>query len=238
MPPKRTMPSCERCGSPVRSLPHKGRPRRFCSTACHYASRVTLPPAACVMCGDEITLRNKPSRPRRYCSNDCYKARSRPLADRFWEKVNKNGPTVRPELGPCWVWMAAVDGKGYGKLGLGRRADGYGKASRVSWLLHFGDFPAVLDVCHTCDNPLCVRPDHLFLGTGTDNIRDAQQKGRLVGAGKGERHHRAVLTDEDVRSIRRRFAAGTPIGLMAAEYRVNYVTIWYVVRRKTWNHVD
>lgn len=237
MPPKRTMPSCERCGSPV-GPSKKREPKRFCSPACYYASRITLAPAACVTCGAEVTLRNKPSRPRRYCSTACYHQQSRPLADRFWEKVDKNGPTIRPELGPCWVWTGAVGFKGYGKIGLGGRAAGCGIASRVSWLLHVGDVPAVLDVLHTCDNPPCVRPDHLFLGTGTDNIRDAQRKGRLVGAGKGEQHHRAVLTDDDVRSIRRRFEAGTPMRQMAVEYRVSAVSIWSVIRRKTWKHID
>jgi HNH endonuclease len=197
-----------------------------------------LSPAACVICGDQITLRHKPSRPRRYCSDACYKQRSRPLVERFWEKVDRDGPIMRPELGRCWDWTGSVDSHGYGKLSRGVRGDGLVKATHVSWWLHVGAYPGVLDVCHRCDNPPCTRPDHLFLGTGTDNIRDAQRKGRLVGAGKGERHHRAVLTDDDVRSIRLRFAAGTPMREMAVEYRVSAVSIWSVIRRKTWKHIE
>lgn len=236
MQPKPTTPPCERCGQPTRRS-KKRAPYRFCSPACGYASRVTLPPAACVICGTEITLRHKPSRPRRSCSDDCYKQRSRPLVDRFWEKVEREGPIMRPGLGRCWAWTGSVDGNGYGKLGRGARADGLVKATHVSWWVHFGAYPGVLDVCHTCDNPPCTRPDHLFLGTGTDNIRDAQRKGRLVGAGKGERNHHAILTEQDVRSIRGRHKDGESMSYLAAEYRVGYLVIWYAVRRKTWKHV-
>lgn len=239
MQPKRTMPPCEQCGAPVRSAPTKTRPRRFCSPACRATGTTVLPPTACVICAAGITRGHHPSRVRRYCSAACYKARSRPLADRFWAKVNKDGPVPRhaPDLGPCWIWTGATDSSGYGKLGLGKRGDGLAKASHISWALHYGSFPGVLDVCHACDSPLCVRPSHLWLGTGTDNIRDAQRKGRLVGAGKGERHHRACLTENDIRSIRSRRARGTTLGEMAVEYRVSLNAIWCVVHRKTWDHV-
>lgn len=96
----------------------------------------------------------------------------RPLADRFWEKVHKTES--------CWLWTASVkDGFPYGQIGHpGTRTPR--RAHRVSWELHNGPIPAGLFVLHKCDNPRCVRPDHLFLGTQSDNLKDAYSKGRMV----------------------------------------------------------
>lgn len=94
---------------------------------------------------------------------------TRPLADRFWEKVQ------RTEDG-CWPWTGATYPFGYGAIGRGHmRVEA---AHRVSWELHHGPIPAGLKVLHRCDNPPCVNPEHLFLGTQADNMRDKQLKGR------------------------------------------------------------
>lgn len=95
----------------------------------------------------------------------------------FWAKVNKDGPTLRPELGPCWEWTG-YRARGYGVM---RRASLYRfqiATHRYSWMLANGPIPDGLLVCHRCDNPPCVRPDHLFLGTTADNTRDRDAKGR------------------------------------------------------------
>jgi hypothetical protein len=76
----------------------------------------------------------------------------------------------------CWLWTAAISGKGYGRFGLGGKSR---IASRVSYRIYKGDVPSRMFVCHTCDNPSCVNPDHLWLGSLTDNVRDCAQKGRL-----------------------------------------------------------
>lgn len=94
----------------------------------------------------------------------------KPIAERFWPKVDKSGE--------CWVWTASRDRTGYGKFGRGGGKRGWTKASRVSWEIHFGPVPDGLWVLHRCDNPPCVRPDHLFLGTCGDNNRDTASKGR------------------------------------------------------------
>lgn len=99
------------------------------------------------------------------------------LAERFWEKVSKGGP-VHPVLGTaCWAWTASTNPNGYGKIFVAGRLQ---VASRVSWEMHNGPIPDGLFVLHHCDNPLCVRPAHLFLGTCADNVRDMWSKGRAV----------------------------------------------------------
>lgn len=120
-------------------------------------------------------------------------ASRRPLVDKFWEKVAKRG------VDECWLWQAAVNRCGYGRLH-------NELAHRVSWRLHNGDIPEGLGVLHRCDTPGCVNPNHLFLGTHLDNMRDALAKGRLVKVVgpklSGETHPRARLSQVQIDSIR------------------------------------
>lgn len=112
-------------------------------------------------------------------------------AKRFWPKVNKSGPIIRQELGPCWEWMAAREKKGYGKFGVSnpRRLV---KASRFVWELERGPIPEGLWVLHRCDHPPCVNPAHLFLGTARDNNRDTASKGRCAAQRNPQRYAAAL----------------------------------------------
>lgn len=94
----------------------------------------------------------------------------RGLAVRLWAKVVK-GPG-------CWIWTGAKNKKGYGEIQKGRRGMGPIPTHRASWIIHFGEISDDLQVLHHCDNPSCVRPDHLFLGTAADNTADMIKKQR------------------------------------------------------------
>src|SRR5690349_13681831 len=132
---------------------------------------------------------------------------------RFWSKVDKNGPTPAhcPHLGPCWIWTGSKSLPGYGHFSTSRALSPV-LAHRVSWVLRNGPIPPGMFICHHCDNPSCVQPDHLFQGTCKDNVADMITKGRQsphIGRfqQRGELHGAAKLTERDVIEIRRLYAS-------------------------------
>jgi hypothetical protein len=115
----------------------------------------------------------------------------KPLSQRFWTKVDREGPVPAhvPELDRCWQWTGSVSGRyGHGEIGAGRRGEGNLKAHRVSWEIHHGPIPIGLQVLHRCDNGLCVNPGHLRLGTQGDNMREMSAKGRQRNQNSGKTH--------------------------------------------------
>jgi hypothetical protein len=155
-----------------------------------------------------------------------------PLADRFWPKVQKTEG--------CWLWIGCRDGRGYGQLQSPGRSAGRLKAHRVSWLLHHGPIPDGLLVRHRCDNPPCVRPDHLELGTQADNAKDAARRGRLVfqqhpeRCPRGERAPGAKLTVAQVEEIRRLRSDGWTQCRLAHTFGVSQAAIWDLLHGHTW----
>lgn len=145
---------------------------------------------------------------------------------RFWSKVNKSAPNG------CWEWTDFRDPFGYGKIGINGKNR---QAHRFSYELHYGAIPEGLCVCHHCDNPSCVNPEHLFLGTLDDNNKDRERKGRGI---QGSTHHHAKLTESQVIEIRRRYACGTVTQkALALEYCVVESVIAGIVTHKSWRHI-
>jgi hypothetical protein len=145
-----------------------------------------------------------------------------PLSDDFWSRVEVRGD--------CWVWTGRIK-DGYG---------GYGRnylAHRLVWQEKFGPIPDGLFVLHNCptgDNRACCNPDHLFLGTKTDNARDRDEKGRVA---RGESHGKVKLTENDVIAIRARKRCGERAASLAIEYGVTEGTIRNITGRHTWKHI-
>lgn len=165
-----------------------------------------------------------------------------PLDVRFWASVEKTEG--------CWRWRGTITGPGYGQTSVwenGKQTLLY--AHRVSYEMHYGPIPVGLFVCHSCDNKLCVRPDHLWLGTAADNTRDAQLKGIIPtrkpkvlkgrNPRRGERHPLAKLTEADVREIRVSYVEGHgSMSELAALYGVDIANIHRIIHRKIWAHVS
>jgi hypothetical protein len=145
----------------------------------------------------------------------------------------------RPADG-CWLWTRCKGRQGYGYISVEGRGR---KATHVSIYLKTGEWPPKgMFVCHSCDNPPCVNPDHLWIGTCGDNARDMVAKGRNVHPNglppdkqpRGTRHGSAKLTEDDVRAIR---ASSEPYLKMAAHYGVDECTIYNVRSRRKWKHI-
>lgn len=151
--------------------------------------------------------------------------------ERFWSSV---GP-MKP--GNCWEWQACRSNKDYGAVFCDGRQQG---AHRVMWRLMFGEIPKGLCVCHCCDNPSCVNPAHLFLGTHKDNANDRDKKGRLNHLTRRKPivpPTNTKFTENQIKEIRARAEKGEAAAAMAREFDVWPETISNIIHRKTWRHV-
>ncbi len=144
------------------------------------------------------------------------------------DRIFQNSIPV-PEAG-CWIWSGASIPSGYGTMTVSAGVTGY--AHRASWEANNGPIPDGLFVCHRCDTPSCVNPDHMFLGTHEDNMRDMRSKGRGVF---GERHPSAILSESDVNEIR---SSAEPYGVLANRYGVSKSAISSVRTGKNWSHIE
>jgi len=148
-------------------------------------------------------------------------ASTRANEERFWARVDRTGDG-------CWPWLRGRDTKGYGNVYWGKRMQ---RASRVAYELTRGPIPAGHEIRHRCDNPICVRPDHLETGTHADNMRDMVDRGRSTS---GARNPNVKLTPEAVQAIRRERAAGRVLREIAAEYGVTMAMVSNIARGKSW----
>jgi hypothetical protein len=188
-----------------------------------------MPTAVCLICGAEF--KPNPCDVKRgygkYCGHRCAGlARRATLRERFFRYL----PVGLPD-DVCWVWKAKAHPKtGYGYI---VAAGEYHHAHRLSYEYLVGPITEGLSVLHRCDNRPCVNPSHLFLGTHTDNMRDASVKGRNH---HGVAHTKAKLTPDAVREIRRDYPRLSFIEL-GKRYGVHQATIWGVIMGKTWQRV-
>jgi hypothetical protein len=150
--------------------------------------------------------------------------KAKPFAERFWPKVNKTKT--------CWLWTAGTMGAGYGSFAVARSKSDY--AHRVSWNMAYGEIPTGMKVLHECDNPACVRPSHLFLGTSKDNTQDAVAKGRLA---KGERHGRAKLSEREAIEILRMVFSGHLHKHVAARFGLSRQHVSDIAGGRKWKHL-
>jgi len=149
------------------------------------------------------------------------------LVNRFWSKI-KNTENVDD----CWEWKGGTSAAGYGILNIGK-ADYI--ATRISYNMHYKKDPLELCVLHKCDNPACVNPHHLFLGTKSDNMKDMRIKGR---SNKGEAVNTNKLTAEQVKEIRLYYELGKMNkSELARKYGVYHSNIISIVNNKTWKHI-
>lgn len=149
------------------------------------------------------------------------------VIERFHEKWQAD-----PESG-CWEWTSAKMPTGYGQMKIpSTRKQVY--AHRLSYMIHKGDIPEGMQVCHACDNPSCVKPSHLFLGTSSDNHLDMKAKERHLN---GEKNVGAKLTADKVRDIHALRAQGLSQGKIARTYGIAQGTVWKILRGERWLHI-
>lgn len=157
---------------------------------------------SCKKCDKQFqpTARNQP-----YCSVQC----------RFWVWVD-----IRSEA-ECWPWLGQTDSNGYGRIRVGGRNQ---KTNRIAYQLAHGDIPAGGHICHTCDNPICVNPDHLWIGTHAENMKDMARKGRRPRVGSKLTEAQAIEIYRDNRPERQ----------IASDFNISHSIVNDIKNRRKW----
>jgi hypothetical protein len=186
-----------------------------------YRKGSAMEPKHCEVCGILFSPSYKVSKKywakRRFCSDICkgighhppvQTGKETPLDVRLWRRVEKKGPDE------CWLWTGITDACGYGMLRRGGSTPGWHKAHRLAYTLSVGPIPEGLHVLHRCDCPACCNPQHLWVGTHADNMRDRDAKGRCGAKGghvadrRGLKNGHARLSDETIKAIQTLYDTG------------------------------
>lgn len=241
--------TCQRCGSEF-SIPAAWAKRgegKYCSRKCKTAANPQVS-SVCAFCEKRF------SRPKslsgQYCSRECaYAGRRARVADRFWKQVQKTDS--------CWIWTASLNKHGYGKAFYEGKTM---SAHRLAYILTYGPVSDGINVCHSCDKDYptndasyrrCVRPDHLFLGTTADNMKDKAQKGRCNSpagernganlhpdrVARGDNNGQSKVTSEQVLKMFEERKAGKSQKELSAEFGIQISTVSRILNGKRWKHI-
>jgi hypothetical protein len=137
----------------------------------------------------------------------------------------------------CWLWNGATTNFGHGRIKINNK---FFSVHRLSYIIHIGKIPKELFVCHHCDNPSCINPQHLFIGTRSDNMKDAYNKGRLkIPHNKGENVPGHILTEKDVKKIIKiKHTQKITDSELGKKFRVARQTINGIINNEKWKHIN
>lgn len=205
----------------------------------------------CEVCQKKYQYRNSKNRPNsRFCSNECKKTKvhtwvkGNPYCFK-WETASEEEKWKRVKQGfekkviknhdNCWGWKGNTHSSlGYGRVQYNNKHK-MKAAHNISWMIHRGIIPDGMRVLHKCDNPICTNPDHLFLGTQYENVRDMVYKNRQA---KGSKCGLAKLNEEKVKEIKNLLEKGVSAAILSAEYGVSKTVIFNIKNNKSWRHVS
>ncbi len=213
--------------------------KQYCSRPC-YPKFIQIK-LNCIVCGKEH-IRRQCEKDYKCCSSKCANdfRKGKATWKSFWRDATQEQKIERIKLlyekkvirksdNECWDWSGMIDDSGYASMKVHRKNE---KASRMSWLMNFGEIPNGLLVCHTCDNRLCTNPKHLWLGTHQMNVTDMMSKGRHVVTRGG-----AKLTEEQVKEIKKLLKEGITVTEIAKTYNMKQSSISLIKLGKNWKHV-
>ncbi len=213
---------------------------KFCSLKCKGKGLRSIPCIRnCNLCKKEFIAPNT-FKIKKYCSKECYtQTMIGSEKDSFWDTANEEEKLERLKKSfekyiirnesECWGWKGSLRKK-YGSLQYGGKYKSI-SAHRASWIIHYGPIPDELFVCHKCDNPGCFRPDHLFLGTATDNVQDMIKKGRRVI------NRNCKLTEIEVKEIKKLLNLNITMQEIANRFNISLPSISGIKHKKTWTHL-
>lgn len=216
---------CKNCSTSFQS--YKSLNAQFCSRICFETFKKSNRDfVTCKNCNTQF--RKVKSKETKYCSRACYETKrpAKSVKDKWSSKVKFGSQDE------CWLWLASKNKKGYGTLG-------EGLAHRISYELHYGSFDYSLSVCHSCDNPSCVNPKHLWLGTSNENMQDMVKKKRADRTKKHVQIYKTVkkFSIEDIRSIRNMFSKGVKQSDILEDYPMSVCNLRKILNYKTWKLV-
>lgn len=238
--------NCIRCGKEFKKYKKSGEaPAKFCSNACRIVKE-NHGVSICESCGKDFKWYRGPSQSiPRVCSHKCQGKLVKEWRSKHgfsWNDINDEKLLYQLKIGfdervekteTCWIWKGSKISRGYGSF----HSDGNGKrisAHRLSWTIHNGKIPEGLVVRHKCNNPICVNPDHLAIGTFQDNSNDRIEAGN---SGKGSKNCKASLDEEKVKEIKNLLNKGLSGSEIGRRFGVSRTSINAIKKERTWKHV-